>query len=89
MTASSFDQKYAFDSELAQARKANSANITPAFEQRIKEELAQAQQKYGEKSPQYVQLQRSIVAFANVYDAKKHDLGRAFETLHVKSVEAV
>ena len=86
---SSFDQKYAFDAELAKAKQTNGANVTPAFENRIKAELAQAKATLGESSPQYIQLQRSIVAFANIYDSQKHDLSAAFDTLHRKSIEAV
>lgn len=86
---SSFDQKYDFAREFADAKGKNTKNINRDFELRMQDELLKFAKIHKQDTPEYTQFQRSIVAFAQVYDAKKHDLSIAFEKLSSGSKDAI
>ena len=86
---SSFDQKYDFAREFADAKGKNTKNIDRGFELRMQDELRKFAEVHKPGTPEHTQFQRSIVAFAQVYDAKKHNLNQAFEKLATGSKDAV
>lgn len=87
-TTSSYDAKFDFHNEYQKAKNANK-NLDASFEVKMRAELEKAKKQFGEKSPEFTQFQRTIVAFAKNYDASKKNLEKAFEVMREKSREAV
>lgn len=95
MSKSSFDNRISqkeFDKQISLTlvqNKSLSAELKRNFTDRLDRETAIAKNKFGVKSPQYAEFQRSILAFAVRYTADVANLDTVFDTLRTKAIESV